>query len=481
MENLRTVADRCLLNRLAFKILMVLSVLVTAVPYLHTAVGGYVKFVLLYGFVIIGYELLTGKLADAFRKKTNWLLIGFCIFYAITLFLNRAGNLTAGVKSFAYMISFFVLFFMTKNGQTKASIIREIKVLAFVIILGTFLLSAVSLATFIFSVSGKYLNGDGIVVYYGMFENRLWGLYNPNTGATLNGISILLSVGCLCTVKNRISTVFNGVNLFLQFSCLLLTGSRASYYMVVVTLMILTAFWTLQRFPRTTLRAGIAAFLSMVLIAATIMGVGAVLRLGYAYAPSVTAAVFAPKEGTDETPPVSDDDTAPVTPPANTDNIEKQDFTRLEELEGREGGFFNGRAPMWAACFKTFKEAPLFGVGYENLIERTLPHFQDNTWKEHFRTGGPHNIYITILTSCGALGFVLLGLFAAVTFVRSATVLLKTYRKGNVWLLLSICICVMFYITEFVESRILFQVSTFSVFFWLFVGYMYRLAMDTLE
>ncbi len=470
MERLRLIADKYLFNRLVFKILMAMAVLVTAVPYLHTAFGGYVKIVLLYGFLVIGYELLTGKLADAFRKKTNWLLIGFCVSYTITLLLNRTDNLIAGVKSFAYMAVFFVLFFMAKNGQTKEGVVREIKILAFVIIAGTFILSAVSMATFIFSVSGKYLNGDGIMVYYGMFENRLWGLYNPNTGSTLNCISMLLSVGCILTVKSRISTVFNGINLFLQFSCLLLTGSRASYYIMVLTLVLLTAFTVLKRFPKLQLRAVGASALCVVVMVGMYVGLGSALKAGYAYLPGLTNIIISATEPSEQDPDGEKDT-----------EIEKQDFTRLEELEGREGGFFNGRATMWFACFETFKEAPLFGVGYENLIERTLPHFEDDTWKEHFRTGGAHNIYVCILTSCGIIGFLFLGTFAAWTLIRSCVMYVKSYKKANPWLLTLICVCLMFYITEFVEARILFQVSTFSVFFWLFAGYMYNLALAEKE
>ena len=58
MEKIRTIADRYLFNRIAVKVLMALAVLMTAVPYIHKAVGGYVKIVLLYGFLVIGYELL---------------------------------------------------------------------------------------------------------------------------------------------------------------------------------------------------------------------------------------------------------------------------------------------------------------------------------------------------------------------------------------------------------------------------------------
>jgi O-antigen ligase len=190
------------------------------------------------------------------------------------------------------------------------------------------------------------------------------------------------------------------------------------------------------------------------------------LKEGYAYLPGLASqAIYEFENAHGEEP--SEEQNKPT--------VEKQDFTRLEETENREGGFFNGRVGMWVACLKTFKESPVFGVGYENLIERAVVYVEDS-WKEHFRTGGSHNIYVCLLTSTGLLGFLLLGLFAAITLIKSGIVYLKKYKKASLWLLAFIAMCLMFYITEFVEARILFQVSTFSVIFWLFNGYMYSLA-----
>ncbi len=488
MHKLRMVADRYIFNRLIFQALMVVAVMITAVPYLHVMLGGYVKFILLYGFVIIGYELITGQLTDALKQKVSWLLIGFSASYTITLLINRESALIEGIKSFAYVIAFFVLFFMTRKGQNKQTVIKEIQLISGIIIFCTFILTLFSLLSYAFSISGRYLNNEGVYVYYGLYENRLWGLYNPNTGATLNCISLLLSIGFIVTVRNRLSTVLNSVNIFLQFSSLLLTGSRAGYYIILFVLILLTAYFIIKNRNRFNLRTLCVVVAGSLIISGIYVGSSFLLKEGYAYLPNIIRFSFLNYSGNEgnasfSTEFSSDDNS--LYDPSNPDNpsepnkkpfFEKQDFTRLEELENREGGFFNGRVVMWKACLGTFKEDPLFGVGNENLIERSLLHLKDQQWHEHFRTGGSHNIYVCLLTSTGIIGFLFIGIFAVITLIKSLIICLKKKKTATFWLPISICLCLLFYISEFVEARIMFQVSTFSVIFWLFVGYMYRLA-----
>lgn len=506
MQKLRMLADRYIFNRLIFQILMVIAVMITAVPYLHVMFGGYVKFLLLYGFVIIAYEFFTGQLTEALKQKTSWLLIGFSVSYAITLLINRENALIEGVKSFAYVLVFFVLFYMTRKGQTKQTVIKELQIISAIIIFCTFVLSLFSLLSYAFSISGRYLNNEGIYVYYGLHENRLWGLYNPNTGSTLNCISLLLSVGFIATIRKGTSTFLNSLNIFLQFSCLLLTGSRAGYYIMLLTLILLTAFFIFKRYERLNLRAISIIAACSIIMSGLYVGSGLLLKEGYAYLPNLIQISLSGNYNDSsgfESEHINQNDNLPFSSDLSSDSDDfydgqskpdsdnhnssgsnshskpipqKQDFTRLEELESREGGFFNGRVVMWQACLGAFKESPLFGVGNENLISRSLPHLEDALWKEHFRTGGSHNIYICLLTSTGIIGFLLIGVFAAITFIKSLTVFLKNKKTSSFWLPVTIGMCFLFYISEFVEARILFQVSTFSVIFWLFVGYMYRLA-----
>ena len=108
----------------------------------------------------------------------------------------------------------------------------------------------ISLGTYVFSISGEYMTSSG-VTYYGMYDNRLWGLYNANTGSMLNCISIVLSAGFMLRYRGKISNyVLNGINILIQLTCLVLTGSRAAFYALIGILVVGTCFLNLRMYLR---------------------------------------------------------------------------------------------------------------------------------------------------------------------------------------------------------------------------------------
>ena len=464
-SDIKNIADKYIFDRRLFKILMIIAVMLTSVPYLHTAIGGHIKILLAYGFVIVGYELITGKFKTALRDKMALLLIGFCVSYAVTIFINLNGNFTGDIKNLAYTAVFFTLFFMFTEDNTKEDLLKEIKFISSVIIICTFLMSFASFIIYMFSFSGSYLNNEGVAVYYGMLENRLWGLYNPNTGSTLNCISIIISSIFIIDTNNKKTRVLNIINLILQYMVLLLTGSRAAYYAVLIILVLLAVFVALHKMKQVNLLSISKSLASIIAVVCVFVFGGNILKIGLSYLPGVTSNILyniTAITGSSENkePPV----------------FEKTELERIEEVQNLDVGFFNGRTEIWGACLEEFAESPIFGIGKENIIDRSLENFDDDEWKSHFKQGGTHNIYVCILVASGAVGFLIIGAFAVITLIKAFKVIIKKYNKINYWLLGATLLCVMFYVTEFVEARILFQVSTFSVIFWIYCGYMYKIA-----
>ena len=115
---------------------------------------------------------------------------------------------------------------------------------------------------------------------------------------------------------------------------------------------------------------------------------------------------------------------------------------------------------------------------FTNALLRTL---MVGEWSESLKIGGPHNIYVCILVSSGALGFCLMMGFFIYTFVKSGLTLLKKITVADMWLFISFLLTGVFYVTEFVEARILYQVGIFNVLFWIYCGYMYAFAKLTTE
>ena len=466
MKNLYKITSEYILSRTAYKILFIISTMLIAVPYIREKIGAISGVMLVYGFIIVAYELITGKLLSALRStKTVWLLGGFALSYIITILINKT-HIYGGFRSLSFMVLMFVLCFLFPQDTTKEKILKEIKLVSATIIACTFTYSFASFFMYVFSISGKYFTANGdYEAYYGMFDSRLWGLYNPNTGATLTILSVLLSIAFLIINKRKRVRIPLLVNIFIQFSVMLLTGSRAGYYVLAGVIAFCTFFTIAYKMQNFTIKTASLSIVSAALSLGLFFAVGAVLREGLAYLPGVTEYILSENDNTTENENGEGEDT-----------ITKIDLNRSDLLETEEQGAFANRLDIWEASFEEFLEAPIFGVGRENLVERAADKFENKQWLYFFKYGSTHNVYLCVLVSSGIIGFLLLGSFAAITVIRSSKTLVKTYKKVGVWFLMSFVLCLMMYATEFVETRILYKISIFGVVFWIYCGYMYKLS-----
>lgn len=473
MEKLRTALDRYILNPLTFKLITVIAMFITSVPYLHMRVGGYVKILLAYGVLIIVYGLVTKRFFVYFKDKANWLLAAFCASYGVTVLLNRSGSFSANVNQLIYMAVFFILLFMHTPYQPEKETAREIRLFAEVVLWGTFVLSLIGMGMYLFGISGEYMTDNGYM-HYGMYENRLWGLYNANTGATLNVISILLSVGLFIVRRRAFGRVRLVINLVLQVCCLILTGSRASLYALEITLaccaLVLGVRFAMQKDWKSAAKRIGCGVLAAALTLAVCFGAVPVLKNGLEYLPGITHnAVRFVKEA-------AGGDVVKAEEDLEEEGIPKYDLTRIEEVEDRDVGILNGRSDIWKGCLQAFRESPVFGVGRENIFDRAVKYIEIDRWKTALKVGGPHNIYICVLLSSGIVGFILLAAFAVYTLFVAVRQLFKDLKGASVWAVVFTAMTVMFYIVELVEARILYQVGIFNVLFWICCGYMYTLA-----
>ena len=457
---------------LCFKIAIVIATLLTSVPFLHTYLGSYVKVVLIYGIITAIVALIRNGFKFIFKNKLNIVLILFCVSYAITILLNFHSNLSAHVNSLVYMAVFFFYFVMLPQLDGKDKLCREFKLISQITIVITFVFSFTAFLTYVFLISVKYIAPLGIS-YIGMSEHRLWGIYNANTGATLNALSIFLSVPLISRKSNtgRGFRIFCIINDILQFLCLVLTGSRAPFYALVLAGAVLAAILAYKSGAKSKLYAFGKSALSCVLIAVVLLSGSKISKYILSYVPMLA-------EGSDISERItaalesSDPDSFEPMEIEYPDAGGRYDLTRIEKTEDRNEGFFNGRSDLWQAGLKAFVKAPIFGIGRENIYEKAAENLHESRWAVNMRVGGLHNIYVTILVSSGIVGFLLMAIVA----IGSAISIIKCLVKASSMSIFMPCAAVItlyFYITEFVEARILYQVSIFNVLFWLILGFAY--------
>lgn len=465
MNQIKNITEKYVFGALTLKIMFILATMVTAVPYLHARYGGLVKFVLAYGLMVVVFQLLCGNIIGNLKKNMSILLVLFGVSYGITILSNRSLNFGANVKALMYMAVFFTIFYIVRDYKDKEQVYKEIKIIASVIILCTLVFSTITISTYIFSISGHYMY-QGKFMYYGVYDNRLWGLYNANLGSVINAISIFCSLGFIFEGKKLFSTVVNVINIIVQYTCLVLTLSRAATYAFYLMLCIFIFVMVLKKSSKgetvIRLRALLISFAITVAGFVLILVGSYAIKTGMSYVPSLVKYAVSFVVGDSE-------NSEPVV-------IEKEQLERIEEVEGREGGIFTGRVDIWQACVKAWLEKPIFGLTRENVAAHAVDNLYNDIWTANVETGGPHNIYVCVLVSSGIVGFLLMMAFALYNVYRMLKSGLSELTQINTWKLILALLVVFFFVIEFVEARILYQVGILYVLFWIFLGYLSELS-----
>jgi hypothetical protein len=459
----------------------------------------------------------------------------------------------------------------TGISRESEGIVREFRTYLRLMSVGTFLLSMVCLATYIFKINVMYVRGERRG-YLGYWDDRLWGLYNANTNGFICAVSILISIFFIVWGlvrrrrdvsgrRNKTGLVFDVINIILQTICLSASYSRTSIIALAGGVMLIVFLaWGMVKKPASAeelipvekqasaeeldpvagdcpatgdgnrvgsailkaspRRAGskVAAALSKRLLMAVLAGIAVMFVCmglhtflsavyvkpdvnplivivsadrGKVMAAEIEAVGNAEDEAggkaedeaggkvEDETGEEAEDEASGNAEEASREDKRYDAWGR--ELREGEDGMLTGRPMLWLAGFRTFLEAPVFGVTRENLSQRVGENLSDKGWMPDLEAGGIHNGPLTVLVCSGLAGFVPLLAFAVMLLRRFTRALLPlltghtdrvTGSEAEIAALAgAVILVIMFMAAEMTESRILYQVNAFFVFFWTVCGY----------
>ena len=501
------IVDILFAQRTAFKAVLLFVMVVSTIQWVHYHFAFIYRGFLVWGALIIAWDYFHGK--KLWEGKTLNLLMAFCMFYAVTIFLNRETELVKNLKALAYM----VILFITLYGGGKADPVqtkRERKILTTELVVLFSLIALLCLALFLMGFHKTYKTPDKVIGYVGSFNMRLAGLMNSNTIGAFFSISVLLDLGLLLGKKlaKNWQKVFIWINLGLSVLCLLLSYSRTSLYALAAALA-LGVFWLLPRHVRafdtasfkTVMTARITAALCLLLVITEVAApahdllyklegvipVQTSTKKSGSSAKKDSAASTAAAAETESTAATAEKGTtaadgtksaaktdAAAETTAVPETTKKGNGTAVDPLDGHPDGELDsaltGRVTIWKTALKLCKEKPLFGFTNCGFADTMWQMLYGTGYGVHVRNGGLHNIYMEILLSSGLVGTVCMGMFGIVCLIM-VLVRRKDWTKAaetsTVVLLLLI---VFFLIAELMESRILYRTGFFVVFFWMAAG-----------
>ena len=453
--------DKYIFNPLYFKIIMLIMTLFTAIPYVHSIIGGYVKYGLAFGILICIWSLFNGSFKLILKNKMNIPLFVFSGFYLITILVHRDNFLSENINQWVYMVVFFYIFCGIESVRTPEESRKDFNIISVCFISITFCFAVISFVMFVIGYSYWYqIEGNETWFVFGMNVNRLCGLYNSNTCGALSALSIIISCLFVINSKKAIVIALNIVNIVVEYFCLVLSYSRGAIYTLIIVLSTVVFCLLLEKFNKNNFKIIISIFLSII-FAFSMIGVDKLTRNVLAYVPSL----------------VEKNETAMVAfVPLNFNNpyynptyleLDKVDIER-DDINN-DGDVTTGRKDLWIAGLKTFKDFPFLGIPIENTKEYSIQFVNRHENRvDGLQNGGFHSMYITVLACSGLFGFLILTLY----FLNLIIELLKN-RKDLIQKLYRITpflIALFMLISEMFENRILYRVGIFNVIFWISMG-----------
>ncbi len=464
----KKIIENTIFNRVLYKVILIIALMINTVPLLHLYAGAYVKLLLLWGIVLIVWEVAKNPYGLLNTKGMNWLL-AFCFSYGITILLNKDGYFSENAKALCYMFLFFVLLYGQDLKKSIEDMKKEMHAVWGTVLVCSFIMSVLCFITFLLSLTYSY-KADGATLHMGIYKNRMWGLYNPNVGATINIISLFctilmllekdkrvcvseekeLEVGRDRKLTQKIVKIMLNVNGILQFACLVLTGSRTAIYAMYIGVAMLVYFLCGVIYKKKIWVKAAAALVSIFVMMVCVGISGKLLWQLPKLFPNVTvnAASFF-------------------------------NFNRKDTTKDSTGGTLNGRQYLWVAGIDQFNDTPFFGITrekvYDEIHKRVSPDTDKKTvkfFRNSLKNGGLHNMYLTILVSSGIVGFCIFCGFMIQYFNRILWYIQRIeVLHENEWFLGMLILSIIILIMEMFENRILYQVNIFYALFWMMMGY----------
>ena len=517
-------------ERTAFKAVLLFVMIFSTIQWVHYTFSFVYRGFLVWGVLIVAWDLFHGK--KLWEGKTLNLLMAFCMFYAVTIFLNRDVEPVRNLKSLAYMAVLFITLYGGGKAEPEKTK-RERKILIGELFVIFLLLAVACLVLFLLGIKKTYTTADGVMGYLGSFNGRMAGLFNSNTCGALFSISVLIDLGLLFGHRGaRLwRKILYWISLVLSVLCLVLSYSRTSIYALAAVLAI-AVFWLLPRRIKsletasfkTVMTARVTAALCLLLVmteAAAPMH-AALTNLEGVFAEKKTTKKKTKKKTTKkkttkktttaETTEASGEssvaseteaagkDTAGKTAAEKTTAAKKTtaadkttaakkttaadkttaakkttaaDKTTAAETESAEktlDSTLTGRLSIWKAALQAYREHALFGITDEGITIRVGEILDGTGWGVHLQGGGAHNVYLETLVASGTVGALCMAVFALTAVVMMAVRRKTWIGTGSPQFIVLLLLIAFFLIAEFMETRILYRMGFFMVFFWTAAG-----------
>lgn len=422
-------------------------------------------------------------------KETKGIIILslFFISYIISSVVTIRFGVVSNVKALVWLgMQFFLLYAYDKD-TTVDEVKKEGLIIGWIVIMYTFVMSLMGIACLAVRYN-NYQIVNGVETITGFLWNRLWGFYSdPNYGAVISIISILLSFFYAFKYKRKRIKLFLVINIITEMFYLAFSDSRTAQIALMVTFI-----WTTIIFVRKInfiqslkpiLKIVVISSLTIIVAFSSIASIKGIKTMGNMYLSSVenpNSVLFYWYDSEKRESYLQEDGNV----------IEGDDTADVPELDGivvgrpiedmgAEGGdISNRRFAIWQSAIKVFKSKPITGVSFRNIVpyasERLPETYIVNNDGASFAC--MHNLFLDVLVSQGLFGMALFVTFMIFVLVTIFKKLCKLNKQDYIYYALIISVIVPIFVSSFFYSEILYINTSGSVIFWIALGYLMNLS-----
>ncbi|NSV68371.1 O-antigen ligase family protein [Enterococcus faecalis] len=416
------------------------------------------SFLAFLGFFVVLYELYN-FLIEKNKDWTDWLILIFLLAFLISIILNRNYGMSSNLKLLVWNSIYVIGIYQFVKRQKNSFLI--IDYINYIVMVGMFLLSIISLVMYLFQYSYVYVYGPGPRdhIRIGFLESRLFGVFgDPNYGATTALVTIILCLYYLfkyLNTKNIFIKIFLVVNIVVQFFTLLLTGSRSALllsYLAVGFLAFSIIFYK-QGVKKTPVLKKIlysCMFTLLVLFGYLIVQNGTKDVL-VTVPNKIYSAVYKKEE-------VNGEITGKRKEPISLDRKDVVDNSDISNM----------RFSIWKSSVEIFKTSPIYGTSPRNLLSYAhdkLP----NTFISQ-KSIVVHNTFLNILTSVGLLGFIPFMIFLIFNGIKIIFCYYFYQRELNLQFLTLLTIQIILVFSGLFNNEIILVNTVGSFLFWSYLG-----------
>lgn len=417
-------------------------------------VGPFVKLALVYGFLVIVYDLFTKR--NIFKNKFFPLIVLFFIFLFLSIIVNADKKPIDDFKIFTYAALEFFVIAMLPSDKSEEEVKKEYRILSLIVIVSLALIAIASIITFALYIRQPFKNDTGLY-YVGVAPDfRLHGISgNPNTLA-MQMMFLFAVASIYLTVFKPKQKVWIAIVLFLALVCLMLSGSRSAKLSFFAFLVVFIFLLSMSRSKqKISFKLCIKNAVITAVVVSVIFACGKLVTFGAGYIPSLTENIRNSLFGES----------------VDTEDLFERVQTERNDTDTAVDG--SGRITLFKTAFQIFKHHPLFGVGMSSMREYGLK-YMDGIELSGFNLGSVHNLPLQILACSGIFAFIVFMSLLIFFAVKSLTKIVKDFSNGRINLLfISVfSVIVMIILHEMFEMQMIYRPTFESFMFAWNFGYL---------